>query len=75
MFFTINFRAPAWLTFRPVGVLCETRGFPHDLTKVAENEVSWWVTVNQVAKAIPWTEKPGRLESMGSQKSWTQLSD
>ena len=24
---------------------------------------------------IPWTEKPGRLQSMGSQKSQTQLSD
>ena len=24
---------------------------------------------------IPWTEDPGRLQSMGSQKSWTRLSD
>ena len=24
---------------------------------------------------IPWTEEAGRLWSMGSQKSWTQLSD
>ena len=24
---------------------------------------------------IPWTEEPGRLQSMVSQKSWTQLSD
>ena len=24
---------------------------------------------------IPWTEEPGRLQSMGSSKSWTQLSD
>ena len=23
----------------------------------------------------PWTEEPGKLHSMGSQKSWTQLSD
>ena len=23
----------------------------------------------------PWTEEPGRLQSMESQKSWTQLSD
>ena len=23
---------------------------------------------------IPWTEKPGGLQSMGSQKSWTSLS-
>ena len=24
---------------------------------------------------IPWTEEPGRLQFMGLQKSWTQLSD
>ena len=24
---------------------------------------------------IPWTEEPGRLQSMGSLKSWTRLSD
>ena len=24
---------------------------------------------------IPWTEEPGRLQSMSSQKSQTQLSD
>ena len=23
---------------------------------------------------IPWTEEPGRLQSMGSQKSWIQLN-
>ena len=28
-----------------------------------------------LAWEIPWTEKPGRLQSMGSQKSPTQLSD
>ena len=27
-----------------------------------------------LAWEIPWTEEPGRLHSMGSQKSWTQLS-
>ena len=27
-----------------------------------------------LAWEIPWTEKPGRLQPMGSQ-SWTQLSD
>ena len=24
---------------------------------------------------IPWTEEPGGLQSLGSPKSWTQLSD
>ena len=27
-----------------------------------------------LAWEIPWTEEPGRLQSMGSQKSWTRLS-
>ena len=29
---------------------------------------------NILAWEIPWTEEPRRLQSMGSQKSWTQLS-
>ena len=28
---------------------------------------------SNLAGIIPWTEEPGRLRSMGSQKSWTQL--
>ena len=28
-----------------------------------------------LAWEIPWTEEPGRLQSMGSQKSQTQLSN
>ena len=28
-----------------------------------------------LAWGIPWTEGPGRLQSMGSQKSWTRLSN
>jgi len=28
-----------------------------------------------LAWKIPWTEKPGGLQSMGLQKSWTRLSD
>ena len=27
-----------------------------------------------LAWRIPWTEEPGGLQSMGSQKGWTQLS-
>ena len=26
-----------------------------------------------LAWKLPWQEEPGRLQSMGSQKSWTQL--
>ena len=28
-----------------------------------------------LAGEIPWTEEPGGLQSMGLQKSWTQLSN
>ena len=28
-----------------------------------------------IAWKIPWTEEPGGLQSTGSQKSWTGLSD
>ena len=28
-----------------------------------------------LARRIPWTEVPGGLQSVGLQKSWTQLSD
>ena len=28
-----------------------------------------------LAWEIPWTEEPGRLQSVGLQKSWTGLSD
>ena len=30
---------------------------------------------NSLAWRIPWTEEPGGLKSMGSQKNRTQLSD
>ena len=28
-----------------------------------------------LARRIPWTKEPGGLQSMGSQKSWTQLNE
>ena len=28
-----------------------------------------------LAQKIPWTEEPGRLQSMELQKNWTQLSN
>ena len=30
---------------------------------------------NTLAWKISWTEEPGGLQSLGSQKSWTRLSD
>ena len=29
---------------------------------------------NTLAWRVPWTEEPGGLQSVGSQKSWTRLS-
>ena len=49
-----------WL--RPLG-----REDPLEEEMVTHSSVLAW--------EIPWTEEPGRLQSMGSQKSQTQLSD
>ena len=38
-----------------------------------ENEIT--TDSSTVAGKIPWTEEAGKLQSMGSQKSQTQLSD
>ena len=38
-----------------------------------ENEMATHSSI--LAWKIPWTEEPGRLQSMGSQKSWAQLSN
>ena len=38
-----------------------------------ENEIA--TDSSTVAGKIPWTEEAGKLQSMGSQKSQTQLSD
>ena len=37
------------------------------LEKVIHSSILTW--------EIPWIEEPGGLQSMGSQKGWTQLSD
>ena len=46
-----------------------SRGWEHPLEKGMATHSSI------LAWRIPWTEEPGRLWSMGSQKSWTRLSD
>ena len=39
---------------------------PLEMEKATHSSILAW--------EIPWTEEPDRLQSMGSQKSWTQLS-
>jgi len=38
-------------------------------------EEAWQPTPVFLPGESPWTEEPGRLQSMGVTKSWTQLSD
>ena len=38
-----------------------------------EKEMATYSSI--LAWKISWTEEPGRLQSMGLQKSWTQISD
>ena len=38
-----------------------------------EKEMATYSSI--LAWEIPWIEEPGRLQSMGLQKSWTRLSD
>ena len=38
-----------------------------------EKEMATYSSI--LAWRIPWTEEPGGLQSMGSKKSWTRLSD
>ena len=42
---------------------------PLDQEDTLEKEMATRPSI--LAWEIPWTEEPGRLESMGSQKSWT----
>ena len=51
---------------RDVGLICGS-GEPLEKEMATHTSILTW--------EIPWTEDPGRLQSMGLQKSWTQLSD
>ena len=44
-----------------------------DRTDLLEEEMATHSSI--LAWEIPWTEEPGRLQSMGSQKTQTQLSN
>jgi len=62
----MNIGLPRWLSSKD---LQETLRLEDPLEKemAAHSSILVW--------EIPWTEESGRLQSMGSQKSWTQLSD
>ena len=44
-----------------------------ELGRLLEKEVA--TCSNSLAREIPWTEEPGGIQSMGSTKSQTRLSD
>ena len=62
----MNIGLPRWLSSKD---LQETMRLEDPLEKemAAHSSILIW--------EIPWMEESGRLQSMGSQKSWTQLSD
>ena len=47
----------------------------YQVTRVYMLEKAMATHSGTLAWKIPWMEEPGRLQSMGLQKSWTQLSD
>ena len=52
---------------------CREHGFTLGLEDLLEKKMTTHSRI--LAWEIPWTEEPGRLQSMGSQKSQTWLSD
>ena len=52
---------------------CRTCGFNPWVWKIPWRR-SKWQTTSILADIILWTEEPDRLQSMGLQKNWTQLS-
>ena len=51
----------------------ETHVWPLGAEDLLEKEMSAHSSI--LAWVIPWTEEPGKLQLMGLQKSWTQLSN
>ena len=71
--FIQNYGLPWWLTGKKSAynakMRVQTRGQEDPLEKqmATHNCIFAW--------EIPWTEQPAELQSIGSQKSWTQLSN
>ena len=51
----------------------ETQVWSLDLEDPLEEEMATHSSI--LAWNTPWTEEPGGVQSMGSQKSWTQFSN
>ena len=65
---------PWWLSGKEPAYQCRRLGFDSlGQEGPLEKEMATHSTI--LAWEIPWTEEPGGLKSMESQKSWTQLSN
>ena len=53
---------------------CRRPGFSPWVGKIPWRR-AWQPTPVFLPRESPWTEESGRLQTMGSQKSWTRLSD
>ena len=75
MFVYINIH---FLTFESILVKCLStmwETWVQSLGREDPLEKEMAIHSSTIAWKIPWTEEPGRLQSMGSQKSWTRLSN
>ena len=72
--YTIGFPSGSVVNNPPANARrCRRHGFDPWVGKIPlEEDMATCSSI--LAQEIPWTEEPGRLQSMGSQKSWTQLS-
>ena len=64
---------PSWLSVKNPPASAGDAGLIPGFEDPVEEEMATHSSI--LAWKISWTEEPGRLYSMGSQKSWTRLSD
>ena len=68
-----NTGLPWWLSGKESACQCKRHGFHVWVGKIPKKEMATHSCI--LAWRIPWIEEPDRLQSMGSQKSQTQLSN
>ena len=64
---------PRWLSAKESACNEETQVSSLAQEDALEKEMATFSSI--LVWEIPWTKKPSGLQSMGSQKSWTRLSD
>ena len=64
---------PRWLSGKESACNAGDAGSIPGLEDLLEKEMATHCSI--LAWEIPWTEEPRRVQSVGLQKSWTQLRD